>query len=465
MEEKKKFEFYGGTFGPWIPVIFMIVGMVGCTITGNGGLQRFCVVTFIALAIGFFLTKNKKKFGEISLNGLRNPMLGTIIMAFVLAGILSQLLRQSGLIDSLILVVSELNVNVGFLPLVGFVVCMLISTSCGTSTGSVAAVAPVLIPLANSLNIDIGLMSGAIISGAIFGDNIAPISDTTIGSALTQEANVNDVVKTRLPYAITSAVISAILFIILGLKMGNGEAAHMALENASFKPLLLLVLPVIMVFMMRKGWDLTGTLVTCNVAGIILNLILGTINFDLMFSVEGPIFAGMNGMMVLVLYVLLLFQVLEILISSGSFDVIGEKLLKVCKTPRSAELVCYGIASVGSAAAGGSGIAIVFFGSLVRKITKTFGIDRCRGANILDGVACGATGLMPHGNPVNVTLGVVMTLENFDPNFSFMNILPYNFHCWGLLIIFLLSILTGIGRKFEDTKTEEDFGMIKNCNA
>lgn len=56
---------------------------------------------------------------------------------------------------------------------------------------------------------------------------------------------------------------------------------------------------------------------------------------------------------------------------------------------------------------------------------------------------------MPHGNPVNVCMGVVLILENFNPEFSFMNILPYNFHCWGLLIIFLLSILTGIGRKFE----------------
>lgn len=449
MEENKKFEFYGNAFGPWIPVIFMIVGMVVCTITGYGGLQRFCIITFAALAIGFFLAKDKKNFGQLSLKGLRNPMLGTVIMAYILAGILSQLLRQSGLINSLILVVSTLDLNVGFLPLVGFIVCMFISTSCGTSTGSVAAVAPVLVPLAHSLGIDVGLMCGAIISGAIFGDNIAPISDTTISSALTQEAKIGDVVRTRLPFAVTSAVISAALFIFFGLSMGSGEAAHFALEDASFKPLVLMVLPLTMVVMMRKGWDLVGTLIVCNVAGVVLNVILGTITAATMFTVEGPIFAGMNGMMVLVLYVLLLFQVLEILMSSGAFDALGTQLMRFCKTPRSAELVCYGVSSIGSAASGGSGIAIVFFGSLVRKITKTFKIDRCRGANILDGVACGATGLMPHGNPVNVSLGVVLTLENFNPNFSFMDILPYNFHCWGLLIIFLISILTGIGRKFE----------------
>ena len=90
---------------------------------------------------------------------------------------------------------------------------------------------------------------------------------------------------------------------------------------------------------------------------------------------------------------------------------------------------------------------------MVRTITKTFGIDRCRGANILDGVACGATGIMPYGNPMLVSLGVVMALEGINPAFSFMNIIPYCFHCWGLLVIFLLSILTGIGRKFEKKET------------
>ena len=234
--------------------------------------------------------------------------------------------------------------------------------------------------------------------------------------------------------------------------MGSGDAAHIVLEQVGFKPLVLLVLPLTMVFMMRKGWDLVGTLVVCNVLGIVLNLILGCISPQAMVSAEGPVIAGMGGMLQLVLYVMLLFQVLEALICSGAFDALGEQLMKVCKSPRSGELICYVVASLGSAASGGSGIAIIFFGSLVRKITKTLHIDRCRGANILDGVACGATGLLPYGNPVLVSLGVVLTLENFNPDFSFLNIMPYTFHCWGLLIIFLISILTGIGRKFE---TEE----------
>jgi len=260
-------------------------------------------------------------------------------------------------------------------------------------------VAPVLLPLAFSLDINPGLMCGAIISGAIFGDNLAPISDTTIGSALTQEADLGRVVRTRFPYAAVSAAVSAVLFVVIGLSSSSGVPSAIDLDGSTLPALVLLVLPVIMVVLMRLGWDLMSTLIICNLTGMVLNLVLGTIGFTVMFSASGPISAGMSGMMTLVLYVMLLFLVLEILNSSGAFEQVSRGIMRFCKTPRSAELVCYLIASVGSIVTGGSGIAIIFFGSLVRTITKAFGIDRCRGANILDGVACGATGLMPHGNP------------------------------------------------------------------
>ena len=446
---EKKAEFYFGSFGPWIPMTVLIIGMIISTAIGGGGVARLTLVAFIALAVGFFLSKDKKNFGNLSLKGLQNPMLGTIIMAFLMAGMLSQLLRKSGLITALIWGVATLDINVGLIPLIAFIICMLISTSCGTSSGSVAAVAPVLVPLAASLDIDVGLMCGAIISGAIFGDNLAPISDTTIGSALTQEAEISDVVRTRLPYALISAVVSGILFAVIGLRMHSAAVANISVDGSTARALVLLILPVVMVMMMRRQWDLVSTLIICNVGGIVLNLALGCISPAVMFSNDGPIVSGMSGMMILILYVILLFQVLEMLIASGAFDAIGHQLMKVCKTPRSAEMVCYGIAALGSAASGGSGIAIMFFGPLVRKITKSFNIDRCRSANILDGVACGATGLLPYGNPMIISLGVALTVENIDPNFSFLNIMPYEFHCWGLMLIFLFSILTGIGRKFE----------------
>lgn len=304
---EKKSGFYGGKIGVWLPVLFMLVGMLVSTIIGGGGLARLTGITFFALALGFLLAKDKKNYGKITLKGLQNPMLGTIIMAYIMAGMLAQLLRQSGLIDALIWGITRLGLNAGWIPMIAFLTCVLISTSCGTSTGSVAAVAPVLLPLAHGLGINMGLMCGAIISGAIFGDNLAPISDTTISSALTQEADISQVVRTRFPYAAISGAVAAVLFAVVGLTQDANIPADLELDGSTAKSLFLLVLPVLMVILMRKGWDLMGTLILCNLSGIVLNLVLGTIAPAKMFANDGPIVAGMSGMMTLVLYVTLLF--------------------------------------------------------------------------------------------------------------------------------------------------------------
>lgn len=451
--EQKLAAFYGGALGPWIPMILMIGGIIFCTAIGKTGTLNLVLPTFLAYIAGFFLCKDKKNFGDIALRGIRNPLMGTILLAFLLAGVMSQLLRQSGLIQALIWVTSEFRLSTAFIPLVAFITPLLISTSCGTSTGTVAAVSPVLLPLAAALNVDLGLTCGAIISGAIFGDNLAPISDTTIGSSLTQEAEVSDVVRTRLPYSLIAAGISAVLFVAFGFRMTSAGSDQITADPSTAKALVLLALPVIMVFMMRKGWSLVSTLIVCNTLGIVINLALGCISPAAMFGAEGPILSGMSGMLNLILYVILLHQVFEFLSSSGAFERLEKQLLKVCKTPRSGELVCYGIAALGSAACVGSTGAIMSFGKIVRTITKTFKINRCRGANILDGVACAATGLIPFCNPVIVSLGVAAGIEGVGADFSFANIMPYTFHCWALLIIFLLSVLTGIGRTFE---TAED---------
>lgn len=447
MDEKKRAEFYGGAIGPWIPVIVMVGGMIIGTIIGGGGMTRFAVVTFFAVLVGFLLAKDKKSFGEICFAGLKNHMLSILIIAFLLAGVMGQLLRQSGLISALIWLVSELGLPTGFLPAIAFLTCVLISTATGTSTGSATAVAPLMLPLAAELGCDVGLVSGAIISGAIFGDNLAPISDTTIGSALTQEAEVKDVVRTRLPYSLIAGTLSLILFILLGLRSGTADVIAYETDPSSIKALAMLLLPLLMIILMKIGLDLVSTLLLCNLGGIILALALGCIPLGTMLDNAGPIGAGLTGMMGMLLYILLLFQVLEMLNASGAFDRLMDGLLKHCKTPRSGEFAGMLLTAISTAAAGGSSPAIIFCGPMVRTVAKRFHIEKTRGANILDGTACGISGLLPYGTCCMLCLQFAQGYVS--DGFSFVNIIPYSFHSMFLLILFALSILTGVGRRFE----------------
>lgn len=162
MDLKNKYTggFYLGKMGPWIPIILMVIGLIVGTKIGGGGILRFSLITFLAVIAGFFLTKDKKNFGKVAISGLTNSMLAIIIIAFLSAGVLGQLLRQSGLIEALVHTAGSVNFDAGFLPLISFVICAIISTSCGTSSGSITAMAPVMLPLAVGMGCSPGLVCG-----------------------------------------------------------------------------------------------------------------------------------------------------------------------------------------------------------------------------------------------------------------------------------------------------------------
>lgn len=180
MEKNKRMQFYGGTLGACAPLLVFMCLMIVIAAMKKVSLVLFCMAGFAGLCVAFLLAKNKKEFEQAVVDGLKNDTLCVIIFAFLLAGILSQELRQSGLIQGLTWLVMKLGLSAGFLPLVAFLVCLLISTACGTSNGAIVAVLPVLLPVAASVGANPSVVVGAIVSGAIFGDNLAPISDTTI---------------------------------------------------------------------------------------------------------------------------------------------------------------------------------------------------------------------------------------------------------------------------------------------
>lgn len=401
MDNQKKMQFYGGTFGACLPLLVFMALMITIAALQKVSLVLFCMAGFAGLCVAFLLAKDKKEFEQAVVNGLKNDTLCVIIFAFLLAGILSQELRQSGLIQGLTWLVTELGLSAGFLPLVGFIICALISTACGTSNGAIVAVLPVLLPVATTVGANPAVVVGAIVSGAIFGDNLAPISDTTIASALTQGAEVRDVVRTRLPYSLIAGIVSAVLFVVIGFR--TSEAV---------------TLPELV-------------------------------------DASGPIGAGLTGMLNVICFSFFMFALLEMLTRSGTFDIMLGKLHNSSKTPRQAELVTILICFVGSVAIGAASITILFVGPLVRKLLEVHNIERTRGSNIMDGISTGFAGLVPY-NPVCLNaVSLAIASGVVGESFSFLDFIPYNFQSIMLIILFTCSAITGVGRRFDKPQAAE----------
>ena len=427
MEKNKRMQFYGGTLGACAPLLVFMCLMIVIAAMKKVSLVLFCMAGFAGLCVAFLLAKNKKEFEQAVVDGLKNDTLCVIIFAFLLAGILSQELRQSGLIQGLTWLVMKL----------------------GTSNGAIVAVLPVLLPVAATVGANPSVVVGAIVSGAIFGDNLAPISDTTIASALTQDAEVRDVVRTRLPYSLIAGVISAVLFIIVGIKTSTSVTLPDVIDPSYAKTLVMLVIPVIMIILMLRGWNLISTLIVCDLVGFVLCLVFGFLDVPTLFSATGPIGAGLTGMLNVICFSFFMFALLEMLKRSGVFDMLLEKLNNASKTPRQAELVTILLSVIGSVAIGAASISILFVGPVVRKLLQTHNIERTRGSNLMDGISTGLAGIVPY-NPVGLNaVSLAIASGVVSESFSFLDYVPYNFQSWLLILLFLLSAITGIGRRFE----------------
>lgn len=449
VKKEDRLEFYGGSIGNWIPLGSLVVFMLILVITDHVNLKIFWTAGFFSMCLSFLMAKNKKKFDDVVVKGLTDPMFSTLVMIFFLAGVLSYALRQSGLINGLLWLCTEIGASGTMIPAVTFIVCLIIGTSCGTSGGTVAAATPIMLPLGVSMGVNPALLLGAIASGAFFGDNLAPISDTTISSATTMDKDVTVVVKSRLPYSLIAGTISLILFIFLGITTTDGSGVSSAVDADSAKTLVMLVIPLLMIILMLRGQSLVTVLLICDMVALALNVVMGFIPVGNIFSTESPIVAGIESMLSIVCFEVFLFALLALTKESGAFDRLLNFVLEKCRSERQVESVTAGMIIVATAVTAINTVAIVIVGPIANQLYRRHNLDRAHGANILDGLACAMTGLIPYNATMMTLLTMAVSTGVIAENFPITSIIAHNFHCMGLLVLFVGSALTGIGRKYE----------------
>lgn len=263
--QEKKLEMYGGLFGGLIPLIVLVGGLVWLSVAERGGTKPFWACAWIALCVGIFFAKNKEEYCKAAMRGIGDRTGIVIVTAWLLAGVFGKLMAAGGLVQGLLWMGMTTGAQGGVFVVLVFLAAMLFALGTGTSTGTCIALSPVLYPAGYFLGADPAMLGLAILSGAAFGDNLAPISDTTIVSAYTQGAEMRDVVRSRFPLAISAASISAVVFLVFG---GGGEVRPLPEMQASLNPsglFMLLALGIVVVSAL-KGRHIIESLIYGNVA-------------------------------------------------------------------------------------------------------------------------------------------------------------------------------------------------------
>lgn len=460
--EKKDFaETYGGKWGAALPLIVMIVSMVVMVAMGMRSSKNFWSAGYFAVLVGFLVYKDKKRFQQAMINGIRDKIFAFMMACFLLAGIMSKILTASHLVDALLLIMSKLNMSPGVMPIACFAICIVLSCATGSAAGAMSAAGPIMIPLSVAMGCDVNLICGAILSGSCFGDNLAPISDTTIASSLSQEVDVMKVVKARLKYALSAGVVSASLFLILGLKQSGSGAAEALVVDATYaSSLAFLIIPILVIVLMLRGAGLFTSLLVSELVGIVMLFVYGFMDFNKLIATDGLIATAFEGMIGSIIFILFIFIMVSLISEAGVLDSILDIMRKHAKSERSAEIAAGAMVSLVGVAISSGTSAISFCGPVIRKLLRPFKIDRARAANFLDGLGCGVGYLVPtnpgclHLASIAVATGVVA--EGYSP----VSFVGYNFHSMALFIVFWFAILSGWGRKHETDEELAADGVI-----
>lgn len=359
------------------------------------------VAALIGVAVAFAMFKGTmdEKF-SIFAKGCGNENILTMCFIYLFAGAFAAVAKSMGGVDATV------NLGLSIIPaqyITGgmFVISAFIAVATGTSVGTISAVGPIAVATADKAGLSLPLIIAAVIGGAMFGDNLSVISDTTIAATKTQGVEMKD--KFRINFII--ALPAAIITLIVLLLVGRPETV-VALGNLEYSFMKIIPYIIVLVFALI-GFNVFLTLG----AGIVLAGIIGIISGD--FNILGlsqNIYAGFTGMFEIFLLSLIIGGLSEMCSYYGGIQWMLEKINKLVKSKRSAQIGISALVSLCDIATANNTIAIIIAGQPSREICETYEVDPRKSASLLDIWSCVFQGILPYSAQVLIACGLTAGL-------------------------------------------------------
>lgn len=449
--KEQRIEYRFGKVGSLAPLI-VAVAMILWAAVSQSNVNGYVLAFFAALITGVIFAKDEKAYGEALVYGLSKPMFGVIVLAVILAAVSGKLISASGVVQTIASYVVAAGFTGRLFVAAGFLITCLLAFATGTSVGTYFVVIPILFPVGVMAGASPEFMIGAIVSGAAFGDNLGPISDTTIASSATQHADLGTVVKTRMRYSLPAAA-GALLLFLLFAKTTDGTFVD-GTADAAAKPLslVMLVVPVVIIVLCMMRKHLITALSWGILSGIAAGLLSGIykvsdlIAFPGGFSVSGAVIEAITGTVGTVAMLIGVFALLGVLERSGFFEDVGTLLTRLAKTERSTEATIVLSVGILSMVTGVISVAIVALGDLICEIGEKAGVNRYRRANLMDCTGCVFCFLAPW--TVHCVIPAQLSAQFGEGTAVAPGSVPFvNYYSLCMLVILAVAVITGYGRK------------------
>ena len=366
-------------------IIFLGAGIVFKDFYAMPAIVAFLIALFVAFLQNKELSFNKKI--EVIAKGVGEENIITMSLIFLCAGGFSGAVTAAGGVDSTV------NLGLSLIPahfaVAGlFLIGCFISVSMGTSMGTIAALAPIAVGISEKTGFALSICIGAVVCGAMFGDNLSMISDTTIAAVKTQGCEMKDKFKANFFIVLPAAIITVLIFWLATRNM-----SFQLEENLNYS--LWEVLPYMVV--------LLGALIGINVfvvliSGIVISLIVGVsmghIALSEMFQVVG---SGVTSMYDITVISIIVACIVSLVKEHGGIQFILNLIKSNINGRRGAEFGIALLALFVDACTANNTVAIVMTGPIAKEISEEFDVDPRRSASLLDMFTSVGQGIIPYG--------------------------------------------------------------------
>ena len=394
---------------------------------------------FIAVLIAFLMTKGSidERFALFS-KGAANVDVLTMLMIFLLAGAFSTVAGEMGGRDATINLGLSI-IPVHFLAAGVFIISAFMGTATGTSMGTISAIVPIAVGVADKGGLSIPLFLGACVGRAMFGDNLSMISDTTIAATRSQGCEMKDKFRVNFLIALPAALATIVLLLIFGRPETVTDLGN--LEYSIIK-----VIPYILVLVLA----LSGLNVfLCLTIGIFSAGIVGLLTASMTLSTFAQaIYNGFISMNETFFLSLFCGGMAEMVTHNGGIEWLVQTLGKMMKGNKSSQIGIAALVSLADCAVANNTIAIILSGPMAKKMAKAHKVDPRRTASLLDVFSCVFQGIIPYGAQL---LSASSLTAAYGVAISTVEIIPNIWYCWILAVVAVASIFIpfadGITRK------------------
>ena len=383
------------------------------------------VLAFSIALIAAFFQNRKLSFDEkihICAKGIGDDNIVTMLFIFIMAGAFSGIASEAGGASSTANML--LSIIPGRFAVPGlFLIACLISMAMGTSVGTISVLVPIACAVSKSGGLSLPFCVGIVVGGAMFGDNLSFISDTTIAATKTQGVEMKDKFRTNIKVALPAAVITFVIVVIGGLVSKGaaiGDFEYNIWQAAPYFIVLTLSIVGINVFLVL----LVGILLF-----VLVGIFTGSLGYATALASMGN---GINGMFETMIVTILVASIASLMKENGGFEAILSFIRRKAGNKRGG---MYGIAFLTvfmDIATANNTVAIVIAAPIARDITKEYGVDPRQTASLLDTCSCIAQGIIPYGAQLLVAAGIAQVTS--------VSLIPFLIYPFVLAVFVIISI-------------------------